>query len=136
MSKFYNRIQLDQIHIQPFDDRVARELGADEKLPSLRKHLPCNLPRGFCNGFLLHGAPGATLDSSGIALEWAPSNLGATSPIRVAGPLPQRVRSPLPSRHNGPMRLSPYQAAMKAFARTRRRWYLAFRILAGRGPSP
>jgi hypothetical protein len=33
---------------------------------------------GFCNGFLLHGAPGATLGSSGIAPGWALSNLGAS----------------------------------------------------------
>jgi hypothetical protein len=33
---------------------------------------------GFCNGFLLHGAPGATLGSSDIAPGWALSNLGAS----------------------------------------------------------
>ena len=125
-----NRIQLDQIHIRPFDDRVARELGADEKLPSLRKHLPCNLPRGLLQRVLVaRGRPGATFGSSGIALGWALQ-------FECRPLTPESTKSPLPSRPKGPMRLSPYQAAMKAFARTRRRWYLAFRILAGRGPSP
>lgn len=54
---------------------------------------------GFCNGFLLHGASGATLGSSGIAPGWALSNLGASlsnsgalrerSLIRVQAPRPR-----------------------------------------------
>jgi len=55
-----NRIQLDQIHIRPFDDRVARELGADEKL--LPEAYPLQPPEGaFATGSCCTGRLGLRL---------------------------------------------------------------------------
>jgi hypothetical protein len=44
---------------------------------------------GLCNGFLLHGASGATLGSSGIAPEWALFNLGASLQFGCRAPHPR-----------------------------------------------